>query len=683
MGENTDKLAGLHDWAVTQFDNIISGVRDEREQSLTDRRFYSISGAQWEGPLSDQYENKPKFEVNKIHRSVMRIVSDYRNNRITVDFESKNEKSDELASKLDGLYRADEQCSSADEAYDNALEEGAGGGIGAWRYRACYEDEEDPENEYQRIKIEPIFDADTTVFFDISAKRYDKKDAKHCFVLNPMSYEEFKEEWGEDPASWPRDIQKREFDWAKDDVVYVAELYKKEVVRRKIYYYQDKITGEEIKYHQDEFKGTDKQAEVELTADLLRTRTVKETKVHKYILSGSKVLEDCGFIAGKLIPIVPYYGKRWVVDNIERAMGHVRLAKDAQRLKNMQLSKLAEISALGSVEKPIVTPEQIQGNEMMWSEDNIRDYPYLLINPVTGPNGESMSQGPVGYTRTAQIPPALAALMQQTELDMKEILGEDGNLGQVVSHTSDAAMERVENRVDLETEIYVSNLAKSMRLGGEIWLGMAKTLYADEKRRMKTISDDGESNYIELMRPSVDEKGEMYIENDITKADMEITTSVGPSADTRKSKMLKTIEAMMQYNQDPELHSLLSSMAISLLDGEGLKGIKEFVRKRLVRMGASEPTEQDMQEMQAEMQQQENAQEEYIKAATQRELAEAQKMNAQTLETVASAGYKEAQTEKAKAETAETLSTIDREDIKLVDEIEQRDMAAIQPFVNE
>jgi hypothetical protein len=34
------------------------------------------------------------------------------------------------------------------------------------------------------------------------------------------------------------------------------------------------------------------------------------------------------------------YGKRWFVDNIERCMGHVRLAKDPQRLKNMQLSKL-------------------------------------------------------------------------------------------------------------------------------------------------------------------------------------------------------------------------------------------------------------------------------------------------------------------------------------------------------
>ncbi len=61
-------------------------------------------------------------------------------------------------------------------------------------------------------------------------------------------------------------------------------------------------------------------------------------------VSGGKVLEDAGYIAGKNIPIVVVYGKRWFVDNIERCMGAVRLAKDAQRLKNMQLSKLGEIS---------------------------------------------------------------------------------------------------------------------------------------------------------------------------------------------------------------------------------------------------------------------------------------------------------------------------------------------------
>ncbi len=80
MAHKSKKLTDIHYRAITEFDTIQAAVKDEREQSLEDRRFYSIAGAQWEGPLSEQFDNKPKFEVNKIHLSVIRIINEYRNN---------------------------------------------------------------------------------------------------------------------------------------------------------------------------------------------------------------------------------------------------------------------------------------------------------------------------------------------------------------------------------------------------------------------------------------------------------------------------------------------------------------------------------------------------------------------------------------------------------------------------
>ena len=152
--KEVDPLEDLHAEALSDFTKAQTPIADEREQCLEDRRFYSISGAQWEGDLGDQFENKPQFEVNKIHLSVMRIINDYRNNRITVDFVSDG--NDKIADTCDKLYRADEQDSIADEAYDNAFEEAVGGGFGAWRLTTDYEDHEDDENEYQRVKILPI-----------------------------------------------------------------------------------------------------------------------------------------------------------------------------------------------------------------------------------------------------------------------------------------------------------------------------------------------------------------------------------------------------------------------------------------------------------------------------------------------------------------------------------------------
>ena len=197
-----ERLADIHTEALRDFDNIQTAMRDERIQCLEDRRFYSIAGAQWEGPLEEQFENKPRFEVNKIALSVMRIINEYRNNRITVDFVPKDGSTDvELASTCDALYRASEQDSGADEAYDNAFEEAVGGGFGAWRLRNIYVDEEDDESDEQKIVFEPIYDADSSVFFDLDAKRQDKGDATRCFVITSMTRESYKAKYDDDPLT--------------------------------------------------------------------------------------------------------------------------------------------------------------------------------------------------------------------------------------------------------------------------------------------------------------------------------------------------------------------------------------------------------------------------------------------------------------------------------------------------
>jgi hypothetical protein len=218
-----ERLAEVHQRALTEFDRVQAAVRDLRMQCLQARRFYSSSGAQWEGPLGDQFENKPRFEVNKVHLSLIRIFSEYRNNRITVDFTSKDGTADDqLADTCDGLYRADEKASTAEEAYDNAFEEGVGGEFGAWRLRAHYEDEEDEENTKQRVCIEPIFDADSSVFFDLDAKRQDKADAKRAGVITAQTPQGYQDERDDDPVNWPKPIHMHEFDGPRPDVVRAA-----------------------------------------------------------------------------------------------------------------------------------------------------------------------------------------------------------------------------------------------------------------------------------------------------------------------------------------------------------------------------------------------------------------------------------------------------------------------------
>ena len=679
---NEQRLSDVHNDALGEFARIQSALRDERLQCLEDRRFYSINGAQWEGNLLDQYENKPRLEVNKIALSVMRIINEYRNNRVTVDFTSKDgTPNDKLADTCDGLYRADEKDSIANEAYDNAFEEAVGGGFGAWRLRADYEDHENDEDERQRILIEPIYDADSSVWFDLDAKRQDKADAKVCFVISSLTYDSYLEEYGDDPASWPKTVHQHEFDWLTPDVVYVAEYYRVEEVGETVRIFEN-LAGTEERYTTHDFREDESLEEMLAAVGTVevRQKRVKKKMVHKYIMSGAKILEDCGYIAGKCIPIIPVFGKRWFVDNIERCMGHVRLAKDAQRLKNMQISKLAEISALSTVEKPILTPEQVAGHQVMWSEDNLKDYPYMLVNPITDANGNQAVSGPVGYTKPPQIPPAMAALLQITETDMMQIMGNQTGGEEIASNISGKAVELIQTRLDMQTFIYMSNFSKAMRRCGEVWLSMAKDVYVEDERKMKIIDVTETVDSVTLMQPAISEMGEVIMENDLSKATFDVDVEVGPSSSTKKQATVRALTGMMQITADPEMQSVLGAMAMMNMEGEGISDVRDYFRQKLLKMGVVQPTEAEAEELMMAMQnQQPDPNAIFLQAAAEEATAKAAKARADVVKTIADAELQQARvletgasTDLEQARTLETLAGIEQENLRVETESEER-----------
>jgi len=668
---NEEILQGIHEEALIEFSDIQSALRNERLQCLQDRRFYSIAGAQWEGPLGLQFENKPKFEVNKIHLAVIRIINEYRNNRISVNFLPKDgTKNDQLSDACNGLYRADEQDSGAEEAYDNAFEEAVGGGFGAWRLRCDYEDEEDEEDERQRIRIEPIFDADASVFFDLDAKRQDKADAKRCFVLTSMSHGAYEDEYGDDPASWPKLIHQHEFDWLTPDIVYVAEYYRVEKVNELFRIYRG-LDGQEQRFSDEELKEDEEQLNTLAATGFreVRQKKVKRTKVRKYIMNGTRIIEDCGYIAGRHIPIVPVYGKRWFIDNVERCMGHVRLAKDAQRLKNMQLSKLGEISALSTVEKPIFTPEQMAGHAVMWAEDNIKNYPYLLLNAMTDQNGQPVANGAICYTRAPQLPPAMAALLQITEQDIQDVLGNQQAGEQLQTAVSGIAVELVQNKLDMQTFIYISNMAKAVKRSGEIWLSMAKDVLVEEGRKMKVIDAQGETGSIEILRAVIDEKtGAQVEENDLNQADFDVSVEVGPTSSSKRSATVRGLTGMMQITQDPETLQVLGAMTMMNMEGEGIGEVRDFFRNKLVKMGVVKPTDEEAAQLQQEAANtQPDPNTEFLQASAEQAQAQAAKARADTVLVVAKA-------DQTRADTAKTLSEMDNANrehvVKMVDALQ-------------
>jgi len=648
-----DNQGDLHAEMMREFNASYEVSWTVREEAKRARRFVDVPGAQWEDWLGEQFQNRPRPEVNKIARAVDRIYNEYRNNRITVDFRPKTSGADdEMADLLDDMYRADEQDSGAQEAYDNAIQEGIKGGYGGWRLCTEYEDHEDEDNERQCIKILPITDADSSLFFNVGARRADKADAKWGFLIYGMTPEAYKREYPDYPATdFPRPLTGG-FDWCTPNFVYVAEVYRVMEHKIKVMRYAG-LAGDTVKVTEDELT-PERAEELRVTGYTFESsRKIEKRQVRKYIINGGQIIEDCGVIAGEYIPLIPYYGNRSVIDGVERVWGLVKNGKDAQQLYNMQVGVIAEQAALGQMPKPIFHPEQMVGHENTWAYDNIMRNPYLLINMIKDDNGQLVPGGPIGYTQPPTIPQAVSALLDITNRDMMDVTGNQDQAQQVSSNVSAQAIQLVQNRLDMGVFGYMDAMSKSMRQCGTVWLSMRKAIET-APRKVRTLARDGSQGSADIMVPAIDEEtGAVFTKNDLTSGKYDVAVDVGPSFTTRRDATVANITALIQATPDPAQQSLLAGMAIMNMDGEGLEDLRKYQRKQLVNQGVITPNEQEKKELkEAQANQQPDPQAQFL-------MAEAQKAQALALKA-------QADTELTKAKTAETLSGIDNSKLELI-----------------
>ena len=137
----------------------------------------------------------------------------------------------------------------------------------------------------------------------------------------------------------------------------------------------------------------------------------------------------------------------------------------------------------------------------------------------------------------------------------------------------------------------------------------------------------------------ISEDGESKHEKNLNEAKFDVLVDVGPTSSTKRAATVKEMVGMMQINSDPETAVILSSLAMMNMEGEGLEDVRSFFRKRLLKLGAVKPTEQEQQELLAEMQaaQQDSPEATYMKAAADEALAKATKARADIIKSMADA----------------------------------------------
>lgn len=593
------RLREVHDRAMKRFDACAYPQQELRAQSLAARRFVSIPGAQWEDEWGEQFANSIKVTVDKVGRGLRKIETDYRENRIVPDFRPDGPKADQdTAATLDGMHRADGYRFKSQQARDNAAFEAFAGGFGAYRLTNEWEDESDKDNDHQRINPAAlIVDADQSVYFDLNARLYDKSDARFAFIRTNMTADAFEEEYGEAVAEFPDATRWKMLDWFTPETRAVAEYYEVEEVNETLHILTYAASGKEERRWASDFEEGEL-AQMKADGWTVKSQRRKRKRVHKYILSGAEVLEDCGLIAGCCIPIVPVYGRRYFVDGLERWQGYVQDKMDAQRIYNSNLSKLATLNSQSPRERPIFDPEQMDPViAQQWARADIDNLSYLQAHSIRNEDGSIAATGPIGYLKPPELPPAMAALLQIASQDLLEE-AEDG-ADTIKANTSAEAMDIAATRVDAKSGIYLDNVRQSTQREGEIYLSMCADVYVEAGRHVETMTEDGDDGEEVLQRLVSDGKTTRVI-NDLIGGRYKVIASVTEATATRRDKtvksMLSTAEIAMTVG-DNELARAALITAVMNQDGEGIDDFHEYVRQKALSLGLVEPNDEEREAM--------------------------------------------------------------------------------------
>ena len=655
---------------------------EQRDQANDDMRFINVRGAQWEDFLEADFENRARLEFDITSPYINRFMGNWNQNRVGVEFKPDDSKSsDDDAELLNGIYRIDFREGSGKMSVDNAVQEAATCGYGAYKIATKFVDEEDPENDFQRIEFRPMYNAYNSVFWDLQSQRIDKRDARFCTTLTLMTSKSFKDRYGEDklPASVfdPTTLRRFNFFSINIEMIHIGTRY--EVIKNsvKVFVYRNLASGQMEVYEEAEHKQIEGQLKDDENKQFVRERKILKQHVMKTVFSGQDILEDTKRISGKWIPIVPIYGYRSYVDGVEWYYGLVAKMKDANRMFNMHVSQLAENSASSGQEVPIFDPDQMIGNlSDIWANKNNKAW--LPAASLKDDDGKIVVTGPVGYSKPAQVDPStVASISLITEFTQQTTGGAPQDT--VDPNTSGKAINAINRREDLKTQTISDNIANSQEWGGEIYASMAQDVY-NVKRIIRTLGADGTQGTKQLLEVVVDEETGKQVEaNNLRGKKFRVYADASPQWDSLREQTVEELKGVLEFlATHPSGEQYFPAVLATILDnmeGAGLAPLKKLNRRNMIVMGLIEPETDEEKKMLAEAQQpKEDPNQKLIEAAALQQQAEARNLDAASLEKASSARLKEATTIKTIAQAKQIGADVERDDFKTLADVRQKNI---------
>lgn len=571
--------------ALEQFEESQSGSSFNRENWYENVRFSRMS-EQWPDDVKKlrQDEARPCLTVNKLAPLIRQVVNESRQNKPGVKVSPVDNGADvNTAEVIGGLVRSIERNSSAEVAYDTAIDHSVSGGFGFFRITTDYANSMSFDQE---AKIERIANA-LMVHWDVNSTAADASDWMYAFVSDFLTDEQFKKQYpGAAPVDFEGDYDEMTQFWLQDDKVRLAEYWQRSEIKKKIIQLSDGSVHREdqmpkLAKRMLQAAGIDpaRMSKDEMVRAVMagsgltvaRERESTFYEVKRRIISGVEVLKEEKW-PGTMIPICPVWGDEVFFDGRRYFKSMIDDARDAQAMHNFWRSATTELVALAP-RAPFILPEgglpTDTTERQKWDTANTRSHAYLLAgkNAAFAPQRQSFAQIPAG---------ALQEAITANE-DIQAITGMyPSSIGARSNETSGRAILARERQGNTSNFHFIDNLARAIRYCGQCLVEIIPEIYS-ERDSIRILGDDMKEKVIRLTQEQGGEigpDGKPLLYN-LSIGQYDVTVSSGPSYATQRQELQEVLMEIMSKVQGAA--PVIGDLLLETMDVPGA----EKVAKRL------------------------------------------------------------------------------------------------------
>ncbi len=563
-----DRKAALHKEALDRFRICSNSEQDERERA--NKAFNYNAGNHMDDDKRRARLNakpeRPVVELNRTAPAVKRVVNNFRQAPPAGKVLPYGEKaSKDAADMLQGYVRTIKNVSNATAHQETALEDAAIGGLSWIGILLEYEQPEVDEDSgpaafFMRPTIRS-FDTPFRVYRDPMASAVLLfRDARYFFVTSMLSKEAYRQKYGkradeaqsfavlmDDKKLWwtNEEVRVAEYWYVTSDQVEICLLKDNRVVARKDLQPNDKVINSRI--------------------------VERNRKVHQVVMSGDAILEENDW-PGRLIPLIPYIGNRFIENGIEKIVGMVtKTAMSANNMLDYAMTRLAEVLGLTPLSPWMVAFESIPPEFAdQWARANT-DYQSFLPYMARDEQGNALP-APSRISMSADIAGLVGSIGVAIDAIKAEMDTYDASLG--ASSGADTSGKQTALRQaagDLGHFHIIDNAARAEELLTWMLIELAPKLY-NRDGLLKITDPDGSTRDVVTVpvqtgNPKigdaklVKQKGADAL-FEINPIEYSIVATVGPNYPTRRQEQNKFVLDLIKLLPEaaaPLLPTLLRS----------------------------------------------------------------------------------------------------------------------------